>query len=643
MVLKLKSLRLKNWKCYENERIEFNLDSEHKIWIVFGQNGYGKTSIIEAIQWCLYGSDAISSAELPNCFNRVAIKKNPELELSVQLTFAREGNIYDINRNARRIIRGANASAQADEANVQINGIHQGDARERIEELFPKSCKEFFFFDGVEIKRYAQHIHTPETLNAIERILGIPELRNLREDTKRALGILEKKMRDAGSTNEDLIKVTMKLTDIQEEIETKIDQLKIAKEEYEAAIVICNDVKERARQIEALLSKLNKLTDLEREISRKQEYLNEAEKEVETTVRQAPIPLLLEFVREVSEEMQSTTITTARRSGSVAQLQELLESDNCVCGRCIDESARQYILQELGRWETISVSRSENALRQDDLRSNLAVLSRYQTPDLDKLLLNRDRLREELEEFKQAAYRLKKETKEINGEEAQAIWKKVGEAEEKAKEKQDKIERFNREIEVVKQEEDKLRRDSQKLASQNKETANLAGQVELAKSLYKAAEELIEWRIAERKETIENCTSDIHRRVTNKPDEYIGVEIRKDYTLGIKNAAGAILSPETLSAGEKEALAFSFIAGLNLASGTAAPLIMDTPFGHLDTNHQKNLINSLPDIPSQVIVLATDRDFPDYLLQGVRSHVTGILKIKRLGATEDASTVEVAE
>ena len=183
----------------------------------------------------------------------------------------------------------------------------------------------------------------------------------------------------------------------------------------------------------------------------------------------------------------------------------------------------------------------------------------------------------------------------------------------------------------------------EELASCHEETANLARQVSIAQGLYQAAKELIEWRITERKKTIEERTSKILRSVTNKPEEYVGVEIREDYTLGIKNATGEIINPETLSAGEKEALAFAFIAGLNLESGTAAPLIMDTPFGHLDTDHQKNLINALPDIPSQVIVLATDRDFPDYLLKGVRSHVTGILKIKRLGATEDASTVEVAQ
>ena len=42
-------------------------------------------------------------------------------------------------------------------------------------------------------------------------------------------------------------------------------------------------------------------------------------------------------------------------------------------------------------------------------------------------------------------------------------------------------------------------------------------------------------------------------------------------------------------------------------------------------------------------MLATDRDFPDELLQDLKGSVAGILKIKRLGATEDASTLEIVE
>lgn len=640
MAIRLRSIRLTNWKCYQDQEIKFNLNTDNRIWIVFGQNGFGKTSILEAIQWCLYGSDAIANTELLECFNRIAIKKHPEIELAVQLAFEANGDTYNISRTAKRIVRGTTPSAQPSEPTVQKNGVSQPDVREHIEDILPKSCKGFFFFDGVQIKSYAQKMHTDATRVAIERILGIPELCNLRSDAESAMRTIDRKLKDAAVANKLLQEQTDKSTDIQENLETREAQLQKAQDDYEAAIGILQDAKERASQIEALRGKLDNLASLEREQVRLQENLKIAEIQVEEALQKASIPLMLEFVREVMDDLQSTTMTTTRRSGSVAQLRQLLEADTCVCGRCIDEISRQYILQELKRLETSS-NLNRDTLHQYELSNQLAVISRFQTPVFDELLLNRHRLEDGLEEVKQTIYRLKQETKGVDTEEAIDIWKKVSEAERLAGEKKDKIERFQREIEDLRQQEDQLRREIEKIASQDSETKTLAQQLNIADGLYQAAKELIEWRIVERKETIETHTSEIHHHVTNKPKEYIGVEIRENYALRVKNAAGEILNPETLSAGEKEVLAFAFIAGLNLASGKAAPLIMDTPFGHLDIDHQKNLVNALPNLPPQVILLATDRDLPDHLLQSIQPDVAEIHKIRRLGATEDASIVEV--
>jgi len=113
--------------------------------------------------------------------------------------------------------------------------------------------------------------------------------------------------------------------------------------------------------------------------------------------------------------------------------------------------------------------------------------------------------------------------------------------------------------------------------------------------------------------------------------------------LRIKQTNDDIVNPESLSEGEKEALVFAFIAGLNLASGKAAPLMMDTPFGKLDGIHQENIVKSLPQIPSQVILLATDRDLPEHLLQEIKPNIAQIHKISRLGRTKDGSVVEVEE
>lgn len=642
MTQKIQTISLRNWKCYQDETIRFETADDRNIWIVFGQNGFGKTSLLEAIQWCLYGTDSVSNAELATRFNRAAVRNDPHTLLSVHLIFDSNGKIYNVSRAARRVVRGTTVTVNIEEPIVNIDGVNQADVRERIEELLPRSCKEFFFFDGVEIKRYAQRVQKDETRDSIERVLGIPELRNLRDDAERAMGMLDDRMSEAASSNEELQKLNASLDNKGEEIATVEDQLANAKEQLGAAISIRDSIQVEAGQLEALRSKVEEVGRLDRDIARTRDLLNDIENEIEAGLQQAAIPLLLGFIREVSGDLQRASITTARRAGSSQQLKALLEAENCLCGRTMDDKARESIQKEIDRLKTAENVGVET-IRQDNLRATLDNLSRFQRPDFESLMLRRDRVADELEELKQARVRLREETGDLSIDREKEMWKKVGEAGAAVKEKEDAITRFNNDLLRLRQEEDKIRRDRDRYASGQEGMTALVEQAKLARGLYQAAKELIEWRVSERKETIERYTSDVHRRVTNKPDEYVGIVIDANYALRVKNAAGEILDPETLSAGEREALAFAFIAGLNLASGTAAPFVMDTPFGHLDTDHQRNLVKSLPDLPSQVIVLATDRDLPDNLLREVRPHVAEILKIRRLGATEDASTVEVIE
>lgn len=564
MALKLSSIRLKNWKCYQKEIIEFNRNIDKQIWIVFGQNGFGKTSLLEAIQWCLYGAKAISDAKLLDHFNRVIVEENPNLEMSVELVFERNGDIYNISRVAKREIQGEIARAKVELPIINKNGKNIRDVPEKIEELLPNSCQEFFFFDGVEIKRYAQRIHTKETHKAIERIVGITELLNLRHDVEITRNKLDRKFNDAGSANESLRQVKQKLREIQENIDVKTAQLEEAKLTEKQAMKELEETREEANKIEVLQQKLEELKDLERNQAISQENLKKAAEKLENGLRQAPIPLLIEFVREVADDMQSTAITTARRSGSVKLLRELLEDKICVCGRCIDEDSRQFIIKEIDSLES-GVSSTQEVIRQDELRNRLETISDYKIPNFEDLLLERDCLQEELEKIKLDAYRLKRETTGIDREDAQATWQMVGEAEQITRQKKEQIERLNKEIEDLKKDKEKQRREIEKLATQDKQTETLAKQAKLARSLYQATDELIKWRTEERKQTIEDKTSEIHRQVTNKPEEYQGIKIKPDYTLGVKNAVGQIIDPETLSAGEKEALAFAFITGLNLA------------------------------------------------------------------------------
>ena len=641
----LKEIHLINWRCYKDEKINLHLDLEadQKIQVIFGQNGYGKTSILQAITWCLYGSEVISNPGLikGEYFNRVALENDPGLELSVELTFVCGNDIYKISRTAKRTLNGSVVSVKGgSDPNVYINGELKADSREWVETLLPCSCREFFFFDGLEIKRYAQHTQSKEAREAIEKVLGIPAIKNLKEDIEKVIQQLTKELDERTKLNNELQTLQQERDEIEESIKNKQNQLEVVKEEINAAKEVLGSLKERARQVDVIKEKLQQLSDLEGRKNRQEERIDKLDKQIQEIFEKAPIALMRGLISEVASDLQSQSINTVKRSASFEQLQKLLNSDICLCGKCIDEKARQYIQLQLKEIEENSNNLNTESIKKSQLGNKLAALSKTNFPDIDTLTLQRDQMEEELQEIEQKKARLRKETQGYTAEDID-FWNKYEDQEDQLEEQKRKGDNLDWEIYNLTKTKENKQNQIEKLASQDKMTKTISQQLELARNLYKAVQELIDWRIEERRQAIEETTTQIYCQVTNKPEEYKGIKISQDYKINVETWLGKTLNPDTLSAGEKEVLAFSLIVGLNLASGASAPLVMDTPFGHLDIKHQENIVKALPDFPSQVIILATDRDLPPSVLNQLKQDIAQIYKIRRPEGTEDISSIEV--
>ena len=69
--MRLKSLKLENYRQFKNETIDFAQGDDGKnVTIVLGQNGAGKTTIEQAFSWVLYGKTEFKDNKIIKITNK---------------------------------------------------------------------------------------------------------------------------------------------------------------------------------------------------------------------------------------------------------------------------------------------------------------------------------------------------------------------------------------------------------------------------------------------------------------------------------------------------------------------------------------------------------------------------------------------
>ena len=53
----IQDIHIKNYRCYKDLNLKFKTNKEKNIVLVTGETEAGKTSLVNAIGWCLYGEE----------------------------------------------------------------------------------------------------------------------------------------------------------------------------------------------------------------------------------------------------------------------------------------------------------------------------------------------------------------------------------------------------------------------------------------------------------------------------------------------------------------------------------------------------------------------------------------------------------
>jgi exonuclease SbcC len=166
--MQLLRLRLRNFRQHENTELELGTG----LTVILGLNGAGKTTILEAVAWAMYGMPAARGS-------RETIRRRgapPRARVEVELEFSLGPHQYRILRtlNSAELYRDGDPTPIA-------NSI--GAVTERVTRLLSMTRDEFFntYFTGQKELAVMARLTAPERAQFLSRMLGYERIREAQD------------------------------------------------------------------------------------------------------------------------------------------------------------------------------------------------------------------------------------------------------------------------------------------------------------------------------------------------------------------------------------------------------------------------------------------------------------------------------
>ena len=123
---------------------------------------------------------------------------------------------------------------------------------------------------------------------------------------------------------------------------------------------------------------------------------------------------------------------------------------------------------------------------------------------------------------------------------------------------------------------------------------------------------------------IEQFVLDSLRQLFHKDSLVGSLKIHPErFSLELKGKGGQAISPDRLSAGERQLLAVALLWGLGRASGRPLPAVIDTPLSRLDAEHRAYLVERyFPNASHQVVLLSTDEEIGERYYEKLRPWIS---------------------
>ena len=657
--IQIDRLKFENYRQYGTSEICFekNPEADTNLFAFIAQNGTGKTTILKAITWCLYGKEATgavgeksNSRSLPlvNVTTLALADEKVKVPVSVSFRFIDEQeNVIEFKRETSymktkegSILQGATKFTMV---LIPSNGgnsvtVYDAQAEASVKEFFDPAIYNFYFFDGEKLAKLFQtnlkdSIYNIAQVNMLENT--IKHMGAYKRDLNKQLGgdvpninALQKEIDD----NTTYIQVTQNK---KERTEEKILQLSKDFDTYDEALRAYKPVQQFQQERDRLSEEQD---ELEQELTALQ---NQQIEFIQKYLVLLPLyPRIRKIFDYISHKESSGALPPSIDRTQILNLLRHPEKGCPLCGTHLNADGLERLKHLLNQYAISSATSNFLSMMMGPLEAAMQDVAAYQDKK-KKLQDDFRRIERKLRENGESLKKVDEDIMKFGGDSGTAgvaeLNRKYTETRNHLLDARVEVASYEKIIFDTKQEMQELDKKMTMYQAAVEGRNAVKNQLKVVSSLEKSFINVRDAIVNETKTEMQRLTWDTFNQMTWKTNTFGRISIDNNYKVELYNTRNQPMTNDA-SGAEAMALAYAFTLSVHQVSGRNCPLVIDSPLGRVSDEARERMASVLLSVAKekQIIMLFTPDEYSEQVKALYEHHAT----VKNLKLSNDESVVE---
>lgn len=646
--MKLLRAEFQNFRLLRDLVLEFSSDVKRNLTVIRAANESGKTTILHALQWALYGDVALPGKGEGfrlhpidwniNDGKRIPITATVEFEVTTSRRSVDNGNIRETQRRyrlIRSVFEDVDSQVRRAKSTVKLFALNDagasliGEPESWINEELPPELREVFFTDGDRALSFieadvALSAKRDRVQSAIRSLLGLGVIEKAIDHVRKSEMEANKKVKQVGG-NSELNQIVSTLDTIKHTRENLEDALKDAKLQFGNSDEMFNKIE---TEIEEALQKgdqekLRKdLEQIKREIKRLDNQLVEANKEHSELFRSQNIAtdLLASILGKAFEKLGKLRDQGKIPNTTIPVLQDRLLSEICICGETLKLGDENGEIRRAHIQKLIDNSRRADEIQEIITRLYFSDEKQPQTDkdrganawieDYKKVVKRRDGIQTLRDEAGRKYRTIDLQLEALGDTDIQGL----REARRLYKDHRDRYLSEQSIIETqlteLRREHDTLETTRDRLMSEQKKGARIQAELKIIRDVTNVLQNAYERITNEELQKVSELMNNIFLEMIGADPEQGAiirhVEISREFDIIVYGPNNRTLNPDRdLNGASRRALTLAFILALTKVSEVQAPNVIDTPLGMTSGYVKRSILKTAVRESSQLVLFLT--------------------------------------